>query len=978
MKKIFLLLFTFLSVTVYAQDTVTFNYVIDRGWGGPNLPNIPAYKVDGVRAAVIGPDTLWNQGNGSWTIRNGGVYGTGSSSIAATRLNALLSLPFISQLGMTYDTATVVTLSGSNINAHGKKLVISRGSRFAGSITIDSLYADISGNDYVFDTSLVFTNLRTTSGYLTPLNFGAPTDGTTNALRFIHNSGKVAAQNGMWLNCYGMYFYINNPIPLVPKLKIKGGDFTILRGGRFTQNFTRMDSLQFEDMKITMTGAPGLNSAYIFDLRSETGNKSVGLVMKNVRVEANRVNYYVIRTGNHSSSLIDGVYINNSNSIAIMVDSSDATTIQNCRLYNNGRSAINIHSHNNNVIVTKNRAIGGTQYEDFPDGIIDVYGNYNDGIEISENYIELTNIIVNPSTGHRAFRIKGSKNVKLYNNIAKSYSENMSSFVDVSERFGVNNRNVEIYNNTFQAVTGLYNRGVFFAGNDGGLIFKNNTITIDSAVTATPNASAILTSYRTNTDTLYYADFTGNTFNYNGKSVYTLHNYVRLLSANLSGTTALNTPQVFCSISENFVRDLEWIGGTISTSSNNPYFFVLPTFRSMILSGLIINRPNIRWLNRSGNDTAVVVSTGNTVNGKRAYADAGGIYGYPGTSAAATYNMGDSITVFTGTRTSEQIVTFPSKEGFAGSFRYLTQTGAGGYILINGDTIRTGKGALYYTANGLTYTKLLDNFNTGGGASGPTTLTGAVTGTGTGTVATTLSNNIVGTANVIDNAITYAKFQQGVARSILARSANSTGNYSALQSAIANQILYDNGTSLVFGNPPIPYSTVTNVPNYYFKNVSLGDTAFRKLNDTTFQWKSFTHPDTSVVKAGDSTINFKLQSARYAPSRSDPTNVASSSVESFMWDRSGSIISFSGTLRVTPTSASPATTALDLSLPLSPTFTLTTDLGASGSVTTPAVTGNSWVFLINGRTSNGTARVSFTSTGNTEHVIFITGKYELK
>lgn len=254
----------------------------------------------------------------------------------------------------------------------------------------------------------------------------------------------------------------------------------------------------------------------------------------------------------------------------------------------------------------------------------------------------------------------------------------------------------------------------------------------------------------------------------------------------------------------------------------------------------------------------------------------------------------------------------------------------------------------------------------GGGGGGSITLTGEVTGTGTGSVSTTISTN----------AVTYVKMQQMVATSVIGRSANSTGNAGAIVAGADGETLRRIGGVLGFGL--LPWASIANVPNYYFTNPNLPDTNLVKLNDSTFLIKADRAPDTSVVKHTDTTVFFKLQSGPYSPSRSDPTNVASSSVESFFFERNGKVVGFSGTLKITPTSASPATTALDLALPLSPTFTATTDLGASGSVTTPSVTGNSWVFLINGRTSNGTARVSFTSTGNTEHVIFITGRFELK
>ena len=70
------------------------------------------------------------------------------------------------------------------------------------------------------------------------------------------------------------------------------------------------------------------------------------------------------------------------------------------------------------------------------------------------------------------------------------------------------------------------------------------------------------------------------------------------------------------------------------------------------------------------------------------------------------------------------------------------------------------------------------------------TLTGDVTGTGTGSFAATIGNNTV----------TYAKIQQGTARSIMGVTGNATANYAAIQGT-ANQVPVINsaGTALTFG-----------------------------------------------------------------------------------------------------------------------------------------------------------------------------------
>lgn len=79
------------------------------------------------------------------------------------------------------------------------------------------------------------------------------------------------------------------------------------------------------------------------------------------------------------------------------------------------------------------------------------------------------------------------------------------------------------------------------------------------------------------------------------------------------------------------------------------------------------------------------------------------------------------------------------------------------------------------------------------------TLTGAVTGSGTSSFATTLENDAVTTINILDNSVTNAKIRQSAALSIIGNSTNSTANVADITAASDHQVFRRSGTSLAFG-----------------------------------------------------------------------------------------------------------------------------------------------------------------------------------
>lgn len=96
----------------------------------------------------------------------------------------------------------------------------------------------------------------------------------------------------------------------------------------------------------------------------------------------------------------------------------------------------------------------------------------------------------------------------------------------------------------------------------------------------------------------------------------------------------------------------------------------------------------------------------------------------------------------------------------------------------------------------LSYDHATHTLSASGGVSS-VTLTGDVTGTGTGTVATTIANA----------AVTYAKFQDVAGLSVVGRSANSSGVTAAITAGSDGDILRRSGTSIGFGT--IGISSIT-------------------------------------------------------------------------------------------------------------------------------------------------------------------------
>ena len=110
------------------------------------------------------------------------------------------------------------------------------------------------------------------------------------------------------------------------------------------------------------------------------------------------------------------------------------------------------------------------------------------------------------------------------------------------------------------------------------------------------------------------------------------------------------------------------------------------------------------------------------------------------------------------------------------------------------------------------------------------TLTGAVTGSGTGSFATTLANTIVGNANIVNDAVTYAKIQDVTATDIiLGRSTAGAGVVEEIACTAAGRALLDDAnasaqrTTLGLGTLATQSGTVTGTHSGTSSGTNTGD-----------------------------------------------------------------------------------------------------------------------------------------------------------
>jgi hypothetical protein len=135
---------------------------------------------------------------------------------------------------------------------------------------------------------------------------------------------------------------------------------------------------------------------------------------------------------------------------------------------------------------------------------------------------------------------------------------------------------------------------------------------------------------------------------------------------------------------------------------------------------------------------------------------------------------------------------------------------------------------------------------------------------------------------------------------------------------------------------------------------------------------AFTLNDNTTVNGTFSATD--VLSARYTPTLTGVTNVASSSVSSnaFHYIRIGNEVSFSGTITVTPTAGS-SVTQIAFSLPAGATSNFAASIDAAGVSTAVGSAYNSGI--LSGDATNDRIQIEFISSGTSAHTVTVSGHY---
>lgn len=208
------------------------------------------------------------------------------------------------------------------------------------------------------------------------------------------------------------------------------------------------------------------------------------------------------------------------------------------------------------------------------------------------------------------------------------------------------------------------------------------------------------------------------------------------------------------------------------------------------------------------------------------------------------------------------------------------------------------------------------------------TLTGNVTGSGTGSFATTIANDAVTNTKILNGAVTAAKIENQAALSVMGRSANTVGTQGAITAGTDNQVLRRSGTNLLFGAVNIASSNaVTGV--------------------------------LPVVNGGTGLNNATIEFGTYTPTVTAGTNIAATTAFSGQYMRIGSVVTVSGFVEVDPTAV--GNSIWYHSLPIASNLGATEHLGGTF---TSATNGNFGGVYADGAGDRALFRFNSTTTAN--------------
>jgi len=408
MKKIFsILLFLFFIATGYAQldsSINIFNELRLNQWAKKS--NVPSWQIDGYRAIIFNGDTLARVNSGVFQAEEAKIYANGSNMSSA--LQDAFDYTSIKWISFASDSSRVYIFNG-NVNAHGKTLDFKNGNKLTGTGTIDSLIINASDWDYIIDTTLSFTNLKTTNGYITLEQFGGKGDSVVNNYRYLQKAIDIATASGVDIHLLDGNYYVNGNVQIKSNVRIIGGKNTkisAVAGSSFTLNGASVKNILLKDFVIEVSSS-GTN-ANIFNIDTDTTlAKSENINLKNIYIIANRKGNNAVRYSNVKNSKIENVTVVNSNNVSIQITYATNVKVIDCRVVNSGRSGIALGENSTNNYIQNSRVEGWMQNVDLTDGAFDSYGPKNRGNYYVNNVAVLDSLVYSEDKDFIFFRNQG-------------------------------------------------------------------------------------------------------------------------------------------------------------------------------------------------------------------------------------------------------------------------------------------------------------------------------------------------------------------------------------------------------------------------------------------------------------------------------------------------------------------------------------------------------------------------------------------
>ena len=622
------------------------------------ISGVASSLIDGIRYKIVSGDTLMRGSGSSFRAEELGIYANGSNM--SSLVQAAFNYDFVNLIKIDPDSGRVYTLNGT-INAHGGSMSFDNDGRLTGAAIIDSLIFTAGDYSYIFDTTLTFTNLSSSTGYITPNQLGAKMDGVSNDIRYFVLGHKISAENGLEFRVPAGTFYISGTFPLLSNGSLIGAEGSKINanpGTAFTFNGQMIHDLKIINNDFELIGSGTTNTSF-FNLGT-TGDSSYNIIFKENKIQAHRWGNYTVYVTGLRDSRFEGNEIDSSYNGSMYFEECWDTWIGGNRVTNAGRSGISGYRHNKRLNIYKNFVTGFSQNIDLTDGGIDLYGPDNEDITVEGNIVNTGDSSLDGNFNHIPFRFQGFRRLKVINNTAICKSQYLLYAYRFSNRDDYESQDVEAYGNSAY-ITGYYSRVVSFQGTRN-ITFRNYHLKV--ATTATPSSDPYM-FYVADiplVDTVRTLDLGGGDINMNGKAGTLLAWDTPVKDIIMSGTKvdSLNGNTYLYSTAF-AAQSFTWLGGSINSTFSSSLFRIYNVVRAFNIQNLTITKSNSILWNVEAGYNGVVIPAYNIINGRIASVIGGstnklGIY-YDGD---ANYTVNDTTAMVVGNRTgSNMTVTLP-------------------------------------------------------------------------------------------------------------------------------------------------------------------------------------------------------------------------------------------------------------------------------------------------------------------------------